>query len=183
GGPSSCSQVTPVAGQVGTCVSGYAKPTWQNAPGVPADGVRDLPDVSLFAASGANLTALAICAEPGDCTPVTTGEPQVLLVGGTSASAPAMAGIMALVNQKHGRQGQANFTLYPLAQQKPTAFHDITLGSNDSPCSDGMPDCTLNANGYYATTIYPAGPGYDQASGLGSVDANVLVNNWSSVTF
>ncbi|HKM86939.1 MAG TPA: Ig-like domain repeat protein [Terriglobales bacterium] len=180
GGASSCSTQN---SSTGDCTSGYAKPSWQTGPGVPADLVRDLPDVSLFASNGANLSTYPICAYEGECAAGTNSAAEILLVGGTSGSSPAMAGIMALVNQKYGRQGQANFTLYPLAQQKPTAFHDITLGSNDSPCSDGMPDCTLNANGYYATTIYPAGPGYDQASGLGSVDANVLVNNWSSVTF
>ncbi len=94
-----------------------------------------------------------------------------------------MAGIMALVNQKYGRQGQANFTLYPLAQQQPAAFHDITLGSNSVPCFQGTTDCVQNASGHYATTVYSAGPGYDLASGLGSVDANVLVNNWNSITF
>jgi subtilase family serine protease len=59
------------------------------------------------------------------------------MVGGTSASTPAMAGIMALVNQKYGRQGQANFTLYPLARQFPAAFHDVTLGSNNMTCVKG----------------------------------------------
>jgi len=186
GGPSSCSQVIPVAGQVGTCVSGYAKPSWQNAPGVPSDGVRDLPDVSLFAASGANLTALAICAEPGDCAPVTTGEPQVLLVGGTSASAPAMAGIMALVNQKYGRQGQANFTLYALARQQPSVFHDITLGTNDVLCDPNQPGCTTpvpNVTGADSYGVYAAWPGYDLASGLGSLDVNALIGNWNKITF
>src|SRR5208337_2170285 len=186
GGPSSCSQVTPVAGQVGTCVSGYAKPSWQNAPGVPSDGVRDLPDVSLFASSGANLTAYAICAEPGDCAPVTTGEPQVLLVGGTSASAPAMAGIMALVNQKYGRQGQANFTLYALARQQPSVFHDITLGTNDALCDPNQPGCTSpvpNVTGVDSYGVYAAGPGYDLASGLGSLDVHALIGNWNKVTF
>jgi len=180
GGASNCSTQS---SSTGDCTSGYAKPSWQTGPDVPADGERDLPDVSLFASNGANLSTYPICAYEGECAAGSGSEAEILLVGGTSGSSPAMAGIMALVNQKYGRQGQANFTLYPLAQQQPTAFHDITLGSNDSPCSAGMPDCTLNANGYYATTIYPAGLGYDQASGLGSVDANALVNNWNSISF
>jgi len=186
GGPSSCSQVTPVAGQVGTCVSGYAKPSWQNAPGVPADGARDLPDVSLFAANGKNLTAYAICAEPEDCASVTTGEPQVLLVGGTSASSPAMAGIMALVDQKYGRQGQANFTLYALARQQHSVFHDITLGTNDVLCDPNQPGCTTpvpNIIGADSYGVYAAAPGYDMASGLGSLDVNALIGNWNRITF
>jgi len=182
GGASNCSTVSSTGLD---CISGYAKPSWQTGPGVPADGVRDLPDVSLFASNGVNLSAVPICAIEGECAPGTnsTSESEIFLVGGTSASSPAMAGIMALVNQKYARQGQANFTLYPLAQQMPTAFHDITLGSNEVYCPGPPVECVQNANGYESTTVYPAGPNYDQASGLGSVDANVLVNNWNSITF
>jgi len=182
GGASNCSTLsgsTPSA----VCVNGYPKPSWQTGPGVPADGVRDLPDVSLFASNGANLSASPICAEEGECGVGPDGEAEVFLAGGTSVSAPAMAGIMALVDQKYGRQGQADFTLYSLAQQKPSAFHDVTLGSNEVPCYAGTPDCAMSTSGVYATTIYSAGPGYDLASGLGSVDASVLVSNWNSITF
>jgi hypothetical protein len=179
GGASGCSSVVP---GTNNCV-GYAKPSWQTGPGVLADGVRDLPDVSLFASNGANLSAYAICAFAGECAVGTAEGADVLVVGGTSASSPAMAGIMALVNQKYGRQGQANFTLYALAQQNPAAFHDVTLGSNMVPCQQGSPDCTLFANQIYETTVYSAGPNYDMASGLGSVDANVLVNGWNSLKF
>jgi len=180
GGASNCSTLS---SSTGLCASGYAKPGWQIGPGVPADGVRDLPDVSLFASNGVNLSAYPICAYEGECAVGAGGEAEVFLAGGTSASAQAMAGIMALVVQKYGRQGQANFTLYPLAQQKPGAFHDITLGSNDVLCYPGTPDCAMNTRGVYATTIYSAGPDYDLASGLGSVDASALVNDWNSITF
>ncbi len=168
------------------CVGGYAKPAWQNAPGVPADGVRDVPDISVLAASGSNLSAYAICAAVNDCAPVSRGEPQVTLAGGTAASAPAMAGIMALVNQKYGRQGQANFVLYALAQQQPSVFHDVTVGTNDVVCVMSAPNCTTqvpNTTGEYSFGVYNAGVGYDLASGLGSVDVNALVNDWNKVTF
>lgn len=192
GGPSNCSQTTvPAAGALPTCIAGYPKPSWQNAPGVPNDQVRDLPDVSLFASSGVNLSAIPICAEPGDCVPASGGSSQITLVGGTSVSSPAMAGIFALVNQKYGRQGQANFTLYALARQYPNVFHDITLGTNDIVCGgDGLtispPDCTVpvaNETLVYSFGKYAAGPGYDMASGLGSVDVNRLLNNWDKVTY
>lgn len=182
GGVSNCSTVN---SSNNACVSGYSKPAWQSGPGVPADSARDLPDVSLFASNGANLSAYAICAFAGECAAGSGGSAEVYLVGGTSASAPAMAGIMALVDQKYGRQGQANFTLYPLAQQKPAAFHDVTVGSNSEVCggASNPPICVLQWNGIYGTPQYPAGPDYDQASGLGSVDANVLVSNWNAITF
>jgi hypothetical protein len=182
GGASSCATLNASK----ECAGGYAKPSWQTGNGVPADGVRDLPDVSLFASNGPNYSAYAICAEEGDCTPDASGNFSVFLVGGTSAAAPAMAGIMALVDQKYGRQGQADYTLYPLAQQQPAAFHDITLGGNWDLC-EYPPDCDLgvdNLGPYWGeSTVYSATPGFDQASGWGSVDAAKLVNNWSAISF
>jgi len=165
GGPSSCATTD----SNGNCLTAYPKPTWQAGAGVPADRVRDIPDVSLFASNGANLSTYAICAAAGECAAGADNAEEVLLVGGTSAASPAMAGIMALVNQKYGRQGQADFTLYPLATQQPSAFHDITLGSNSISYGGEV-------NGYAAAA------NYDLASGLGSVDANALVNDWNTVT-
>jgi hypothetical protein len=181
GGPSGCSSDVP---GTNNC-AGYAKPSWQTGPGVPADGVRDLPDVSLFASNGANLSAYAICAFAGECAVGTAEGADVLVVGGTSASSPAMAAIMSLVNQKYGRQGQANYTLYALAQQNPSVFHDVTLGNNFVLCGQGTPNCAVDPNDAQVniTTVYSAGTGYDMATGLGSVDANVLVNNWNSLKF
>jgi subtilase family serine protease len=180
GGASSCATSN---SSTGACIAGYPKPNWQAGTGVPADGVRDIPDVSWFASNGANLSSYAICAFEGECTTEPATDAEIFFVGGTSASAPAMAGIMALVNQKFGRQGQADFTLYALAKQKPAAFHDITVGSNSVPCSSGETDCANEGNGIDQTTVYSAGPGYDQATGLGSIDANVLVSNWDAITF
>lgn len=182
GGVSNC---TSVDSTTFACKGGYAKPAWQAGNGVPADSARDLPDVSLYASNGANLSAVPICAYEGECAAGSGENAEVLLTGGTSASAPAMAGIMALVNQKWGRQGQANNVLYALAQQKPAAFHDVTVGSNTEICGGASdpPNCLLQWNGIYGTPQYPATSGYDQASGLGSVDASVLVNQWNAITF
>ncbi len=185
GGPSTCSSET----TQNTCVGGYAKPSYQSAL-TPADSVRDIPDVSLFASNGYNYSAYPICASPGDCntdgqssTPAT-----VTGIGGTSASAPAFAGIMAMVVQKYGAQGQANYTLYPLQKQFPAAFHDVTAGSNNEPCDPtsqyNLTTCNADTTGgTYSEGQYPAAAGYDLASGLGSVDANVLVSDWNKVTF
>jgi hypothetical protein len=186
GGPSSCAQ-TGTTNSTTSCVAGNPKPSWQAAPGVPNDFVRDIPDISLFAANGQNFSSYAICAQPGDCSG-TGANSTVFLVGGTSASAPAMAGIMALVDQKFGRQGQADFTLYALANQKPSVFHDITMGTNDILCIAETPGCAVPVpSGIFPQLmsfgVYPAGPGYDLASGLGSVDGNALVANWNSISF
>jgi trimeric autotransporter adhesin len=138
GGASNCVTFT----SDGNCLAGYSKPAWQSGTGVPSDGVRDLPDLSLFAADGSsNASFYPICATDGDCQPVpSSGTVQIFGVGGTSASAPSFAGIMALVNQKYGRQGQANFVLYPLAAQFPpgspnAAFNDVKNGTNSVPCN------------------------------------------------
>ncbi len=101
------------------------------------DSVRDTPDVSLFSANGSNDSFYPICATDGDCqtSGLTSGSTvQIYGVGGTSASAPAFAGIMALVVEKWGRQGQADNVLYALKTQYPAAFHDVTNGTNSVPC-------------------------------------------------
>lgn len=190
-----------VAGGGGPSSIYTTKPSWQKGTGVPADGVRDLPDVSLFAANGDNYSFYPICANDGDCQSPTGGNiVQITGVGGTSVAAPSFAAIMALVNQTYGRQGQADFVLYPLAAQFPAAFHDVTNGTNSVPCAIGSPNCIAVTNppvivdpnlgsategqiGTGTTPEYNATVGYDLASGLGTVDANVLVGDWNKITF
>ncbi|MGP8155915.1 MAG: Ig-like domain repeat protein [Candidatus Acidiferrales bacterium] len=174
----------------------YTKPSWQTGTGVPADGVRDLPDLSLFASNGANASFYPSCASDGDCQP--GGTPvQISGAGGTSFASPEFAGIMALVVQKYGRQGQANFVLYPLKANYPAAFHDVTNGTNSVPC-EFLPTHTANCIsagagaivlggvtegqlGTGATADYNAAAGYNLATGLGTVDANVLVTDWNNI--
>lgn len=188
GGASSCATgVNGSNGAYASCTAGYAKPSWQSGNGVPADRVRDVPDLSLFAADNENYSFYPICAETDECVP-SNGGVAVFAVGGTSASSPSMAGIMALINQKFGPQGQADFIFYSLAAQHPAVFHDIAIGSDNVPCEQGTPDCTLstlgdNTNGLYTLGHYYATPGYDQATGLGSIDADLLLNNWNALTF
>ncbi|WP_263352666.1 chitobiase/beta-hexosaminidase C-terminal domain-containing protein [Acidicapsa acidisoli] len=172
-------------------VTGYPKPSWQAGAGVPNDAVRDLPDVSLFAGDGANFVQYPICAYPGDCGNTTSdGAVQITSVGGTSAAAPAMAAIQALVDQAtKSRQGQADYVYYALAQKTLAAkpFRDITTGGNEVPCFAGTLNCVLGASGPtkgdYVESGYPAAAGYDRASGLGTVDVANLIANWSAATF
>ncbi len=184
------------SGDCVSSVSGYAKPSWQTGTGTQSDKVRDIPDVSLFAADGVNYSYYPICASDGDCqTPSGSNLYQITGVGGTSAAAPTFAAIMALVDQKYGPQGQADFVLYPLKTQYPAAFHDVTSGTNSVPCATGSPNCIavsgpLSVGGVVegqlgtgSTADYNAAAGYNLATGLGSVDANVLINDWADVTF
>jgi subtilase family serine protease len=150
----------------------FSKPAWQTGPGVPNDGARDVPDVALTASGVHDPYAL-----------ITAGS--FVPTGGTSAAAPAFAGIVTLLNQyltTTGAQrvpglGDINPMLYGLAQNAPAAFHDITTGSNIVPCViHSTQDCTTGSMGYRA------GPGYDLVTGLGSVDAYNLALDWRGAT-
>ena len=184
GGRSSC--VSSDGKTPSSCAGGYPKPSWQSAL-TPNDGARDVPDVSLFAGDGLVGSFYLICEldrAPNGCAPSDPGA-EILGVGGTSVSAPAFAGIMALVNQQTGsRQGNANYVLYKLAKQQPNAFHDVTSGTIAMPCQTGSPNCTTSTVGdaYGVLGGYNAVTGYDLATGLGSVDAFNLVTKWNSVT-
>src|SRR5262249_45041933 len=147
-------------------------PSWQVAAGVPNDGVRDVPDLSLNASP--NHDGYLICTNGSCVNGFRSATGTLFVVGGTSVSAPAFAGIVALINQKTGSaQGNVNPFLYTISGTSPSSFHDITSGGNQVPCQPGTPDCP---NG--GTIGFSAGPGYDLASGLGSVDVFNLLASW-----
>ena len=132
--------------------------------------MRNVPDVALNAS---------------DYTPVpVVSQGQTGYYYGTSLASPTFAGILVLLNQylvKSGTLmqpglGNVNTSLYRLAQTNPEVFHDITTGNNIVPCAAESPNCVNGQMGF------SAGPGYDEATGLGSVDANVFVHTWSSST-
>ncbi|HEY2018818.1 MAG TPA: CARDB domain-containing protein, partial [Bryobacteraceae bacterium] len=148
----------------------FKKPSWQKGAGVPNDGARDVPDVSLTASPFHDPYALI---SSGGFVPT----------GGTSAAAPAFAAVVALLNQylvsrkalAQPGLGNINPMLYSLAQTAPDAFHDVTSGSNLVPCDPGSTfDCLTGTMGFNA------GPGYDQVTGLGSVDAFNLALDWQA---
>jgi hypothetical protein len=150
------------------------KPSWQTGVGVPSDGARDTPDIALSAS--ANHDPYAICAafEGSSCQ---TGQFEYL--GGTSAAAPGMAGIQALVNQHAGGAlGNINPLLYrSAANTSLNIFHDIT------PATSGVANCVLTAPSLCNNSTsgppallssgvqgYAVTAGYDEATGLGSID-------------
>jgi subtilase family serine protease len=165
GGPSSCASGT------GATCAGHAKPSWQSLVGVPSDGVRDLPDVSLFAANGVWSHYYVYCdSDTGDKNqgnaPCDAGTPSAWSgAGGTSFAAPIWAGIQALVNQKWGAQGNPNTVFYALARSEygdagnstcnsslgsavasTCIFNDVTQGDMDLPCQG--PNCYLPSGTY-----------------------------------
>jgi subtilase family serine protease len=134
-------------------VSGvYSQPSWQaGITGSSANGMRTVPDVSLTASSHDGY----LLWENGG----------MVVIAGTSAASPSFAGIMSLVVQKRGGQwqGNANPTLYGLLDAEAYPFHATATGNNSVP---GVTGFTAN------------GAAYNLATGLGSVDGNILVNEW-----
>jgi subtilase family serine protease len=130
----------------------FARPSWQSAPGVVnrySDGKRQIPDVSADA-------------DPNTGWALFTGG-SLAPTAGTSAAAPFWAGAMALIEQYARQHGVAHLgfvdpMLYRIAStpQPNPPFHDVTVGSN---------------------RYYPATPGWDFATGLGSPDVYNLARD------
>jgi uncharacterized protein (TIGR03437 family) len=147
----------------------FPKPAWQTGPGVPSDGARDVPDIALSASWNHDGYWLY-------------SDGQLMIVGGTSVTAPQFAGFLALLNEyliskgatSSPGLGNINPVLYHLAQTAPSAFHDITTSNNVVPCMQGTPNCATGSFGYNAAV------GYDLVTGLGSPDFYNLAVNWTN---
>jgi hypothetical protein len=162
-----------------------AKPSWQNGL-TPADNHRDIPDISLFASDGPKSQSFyVVCQVDAVSNPSTScassGPFSFLGVGGTSASAPAFAGIIALIGQSEAalgrsrRQGNANFVLYKLGQTAGNScnsssrtdpmvpapagcvFNDVTKGNISVPCAGGSPNCSSTTSGTNGVLITTSG--------------------------
>jgi subtilase family serine protease len=192
----------------------YSKPYWQkNVLGNPNDGVRDLPDLSLLASNGFWLHAVVFCmsdAAQGGAPCEYKNATDVLFnsAGGTSFSAPQLASIQALIDQKAGGpQGNPNPVYYDIAKveygipatvtacnatlgnavSSRCIFHDVTVGNNNVPCY-GTNNCydpspatdygLLSTSDKHLNVAYNAQPGWDFATGLGSINVTNLVAVW-----
>jgi hypothetical protein len=160
-----------LAASGGGASAAFPRPDWQTGPGVPDDNARHVPDIA-FSASLDHDPYLIVM--KGDFA----------TTGGTSASTPFFAGVLALLNeyvvenemQAKPGLGNINPHLYQLAQNTPGVFHDITAGDNIIPCRAGTSNCTIGQYGYRA------GFGYDHVTGLGSIDIANLFEGWSATT-
>ncbi|MGB8414269.1 MAG: protease pro-enzyme activation domain-containing protein [Candidatus Binatus sp.] len=205
GGPSGCASGTPTSDGVvsGSC-AGYPKPSWQSVLGNPSDGVRDIPDVSLFAANGVWGHYYVVCfSDVSNGGSLCVAAPNTWAgFGGTSFAAPIMAGVQALINQRTGsRQGNPNPSYYALANTEygttgsascnstlgngvasSCIFYDVTQGDMDMNCT-GTQNCYTpsGTNGVLSTfnseyqPAYPATTGWNFATGIGTVNAHNLV--------
>jgi subtilase family serine protease len=179
GGPSTCFTGTPaIPGVVGGTCRGNPKPSFQfGVPGMPNDGLRDQPDLSLFAGDGVWDSFYVEClsdTNQGGTACTASNDAVFLGGGGTSFASPSMAGIQALINQQFGRQGDANYVYYFLATQQfreqgasrcdasqttgklPSAscvFHDVTAGDMDIPCGQNADGHFYDCHGADSTNI------------------------------
>jgi subtilase family serine protease len=164
-----------------------ARPTWQTGvTGIASGSFRLVPDVSL--ASSPENAPYLFCT--GDTSAWNSGQKascnsgfrdsttqDLTAAGGTSFATPIFAGMLAIIGQKENSTGfgVADKTIYSLAANSTTyasAFHDITSGGNQ--CTAGSTYCSTAGASEYPTTT-----GYDEATGLGSVDFNNLMTAWS----
>ncbi|MDR3793015.1 MAG: protease pro-enzyme activation domain-containing protein [Terracidiphilus sp.] len=169
------------------------RPSWQtgvtgisSAPD-SSKGYRMVPDISLD--SSPDNAGYLYCSSDSTSTGITgscsngfrdSTSTYLTVAGGTSFAAPIFAGMLAILNQKRNSDGQGliNSTLYTLASNATTyasAFHDITSGSN--ACTAGSSYCSTAGTSEYSATT-----GYDEATGLGSIDFYNLLTVWPSTT-
>ncbi len=209
GGASNC-----FTENAGVCQAGFPQPTWQQGlqvSGAPA-GVRYVPDISLQASpnftgyiyctplselSGTGSTSSCASGINGALAGCATAGGTCSVVGGTSASTPVFAGMVAMLNQYfqgalHNGLGNINPTLYKLAKVSGnTAFHQLTTPSTSNNnvvyCVPGTPSTQpvalqCPASGYigYQASNFDASTGYNLVTGLGSIDLNQLVLLWAS---
>jgi pro-kumamolisin-like protein/Big-like domain-containing protein len=196
----------------------YAKPSFQSGiipNGIAAtDNHRYLPDVSLFASDGKNSKSFYVVCEadaiqagqPPSCA--SSGSFSFFGVGGTSASAPSFAGIMALIGQSEAtatpprsrRQGNANVVLYKIAQTPANScnsttqpltppntcvFYDVTKGNNAVPCAGASPNCSSTTPGTNGVLVTVNGstktPAFSTTAGTGSIPSYDLATGLGTV--
>lgn len=162
----------------------FPRPSWQTGvTGIGSGSFRLVPDVALYSSS--SYPGYLYCSSDTNATGVSgscsngfrNSSNTLTVAGGTSFAAPIFAGMVAIINQAKSSTGQGVLgnTLYSLAANAGTyasAFHDITSGTNECPAASGV--CTTATENSYST-----GTGYDEVTGLGSVDFNNLLNAWT----
>jgi hypothetical protein len=165
-----------------------SRPSWQTGvTGITSGNYRLVPDISLTASP--NNAGFLYCSSDSTSTGVTgscsngfrdSNNTYLTVAGGTSFDVPIFAGMVAIINEKLNSTGQGvvNSTLYTLAANSTTyasAFHDVTSGSNK--CTAGTSYCSSAG-----ASQYPATTGYDEATGLGSIDFHNLLMAWPATS-
>ena len=169
----------------------FSKPSWQTGPGTFNSTFRSVPDVAMPAS--ADHDGYIFCSQGSCASGIAQAVANNSIVGGTSVASPVFAGIVALLNQQLGNTppagvGNMNTTLYSLAQKSSNAFHDVLAGNynisgatsnpsgNEVPCKNPSTNCPTSAPFQIG---FLTGTGYDEVTGLGSVDAYNFATSWS----
>jgi subtilase family serine protease len=144
----------PLAGGGGKSVV-FGRPGYQNAVRKIVGDSRGVPDISMSGAcNGAVDMYQSFSGQPAGWYPIC----------GTSESTPLFAGIVALADQVAGHPlGVINPFLYRLSAQHAPGIVDVVSGNNTVSFSQGGTLHTVHG--------FPAQPGYDLASGVGTVNA------------
>jgi subtilase family serine protease len=177
------------AAATGGGVSEYvATPSWQTGSGVSsARQGRYTPDVA-FSAAGHDGYFGCFAAGGSSCISNADGF-TFTVFSGTSAAAPSMAGVAALLDQKKGSgQGNLNPEIYSLAASTPAAFHTVSVVSSGvvdcavttpSMCNNSIPSPTALTGGQAGFSLGSTG-GYSEATGWGSLDVAQFIDNYSA---
>ena len=184
--PLNASSAPQIASSGGGVSSVIATPSWQTGPGVPSARTgRYTPDVS-FSSSCHDGYFGCFAAGGGSCVADSNGAFHFVGYCGTSAAAPSMAGVAALVNQLLGYpQGNINPEIYALAQNAPSSFHDATPATSGvAACSTAPSMCNNSTPGPSGLSGGQAGyslaTGYDPVTGVGSPDIAKFINNFAT---
>ena len=144
----------------GSTVSSLPQPGYQTSLGI--SGGRITPDVA-FVSSPSDFGPIPVCTTAGAC--------EFTVVGGTSATAPGVAGgianvLQSLSSTSSARIGLPNWALYATATTTGTTnFTDVTVGTND----------------LYSVGCCTAAPGFDPASGWGSVQFSAVAEHYRNM--
>jgi subtilase family serine protease len=152
------SQDSPLAGGGGLSVV-FKRPPYQDGVTGVVGNQRGVPDISMSGAcNGAADMYQSFAGQPAGWYPTC----------GTSEATPEFAGIVALTDQKAGHSlGLVNPYLYAMSEFHAPGLVDIVSGNNTvSFKQDGK---------WHTVTGFSAGPGYDLASGVGTVNAALFV--------
>jgi subtilase family serine protease len=138
----------------------FARPSYQNSVRALAGGRRAIPDISMDA-SCASSVAIYV-SYPG------SGPGHWQTICGTSMATPLFAGVVALADQVAGHSlGLINPALYKMSAARDPGIVDVTSGNNSITVSRG--DKTVTVHGFRAV------PGYDLATGVGTINAALFV--------
>jgi subtilase family serine protease len=205
GGPSACALGhASISGEVsGTC-RGEPRPTWQRGVvGLPENDVRMVPDISMFASEGTPWDHRLVFCNQGVCGPGGGTSFASPIMAGVQAlvnqkmNATAGLGLVSPIyyalakRELDGPNRSVMCAPLSILPGSTCVFHNVRTGGNAGPCASGTPKCFSEATGQHLGVLsrstiefepaFAAHPGWNPATGLGSVDVTNLLIAWGTV--